>query len=127
MITFDTHEVAALASDLGKISAKSTSAMVGVFKAGGDDLVKQWATNARATAGEHGKHYPNSIDAEMQVSTDIVIEVGPNPAKPQGGMSFEYGSVNQPPHLDGQRAADTVIPQLERRIDAALGHLLGGL
>lgn len=123
MITFDAHELTTLAVDLGKIGAKSTVAMVTVFKDSGDDLVKEWAANARETAGVHGKHYPDSIDSEMQISTDIVIEAGPNPAKPQGNMSFENGSANQPPHLDGQRAADVVIPRIDRRIDAALAHL----
>ena len=122
MITFDTHELSALASDLGKMSARSTGAMIGVFKAGGEELVQAWAANARSTSGVHGKHYPDSIDSEMQIGRDIVIEVGPNPAKPQGKMSFENGSKNQPPHLDGQRAADTVIPLIDRRIDAALAH-----
>lgn len=123
MITFDTHELATLAVDLGKIGAKSTGVMVKVFKESGDELVKEWAANARETAGEHGRRYPDSIDSEMQLSTDIVIEVGPNPAKPQGKMSFENGSSKQPPHLDGQRAADVVVPRVDRRIDAALAYL----
>ena len=123
MITFDTGELSALARDLGRMSARTTGSMIGVFREGADDLVKEWAANARATSGEHGKHYPNSIDSEMQIGTDIAFEVGPNPAKPQGGMAFETGSVNQPPHPDGQRAADTIIPSIDRRIDAALGHL----
>lgn len=123
MITFDTRELSALAADLGRISVRSVPAMIGVFKQGGNDLVHEWAANARATSGTHGKHYPESIDSEMQVGTNIVVEVGPNPAKPQGSMSFENGSVNQPPHLDGQRAADVIVPLLERRIEAALSGL----
>jgi hypothetical protein len=27
---------------------------------------------------------------------------------PQGGMSFEFGSRNQPPHLDLNRSADII-------------------
>lgn len=123
MITFDTHELSALAVDLGKIGAKSTSTMIGVFKEAGGHLVDEWAANARATSGEHGKHYPASIDSEMAVSTDIVIVVGPNPAKPQGGMSFEYGSKNQPAHLDGQRAMDKLEPVLGTMINQALKGL----
>ena len=123
MITFDAHELSALAVDLGKIGVKSTSTMVKVFRESGDQLVKTWAANATETSGQHGRHYPKSIDMEMQVSTDIVIEVGPNPAMPQGGMSFEYGSRNQPAHLDGQRAADAEIPLIDRRITAALAYL----
>lgn len=123
MITFDAHELAALAVNFDKTASKLTPKLIPVFREGADDLVKTWAANARETSGTHGKHYPNSIDHEMHLSTDIVFEIGPNPAKPQGGMSFEMGSVNQPPHLDGQRAADTEIPLIDRRIQSALAFL----
>lgn len=122
-MSIDSSDLRALAVDLGHIGARTTAAMFGVFREGGADLRDQWRSNARATSGEHGKHYPDSITMETRVSTSIEVEVGPDPRLPQGGMSFEFGSVKQPPHLDGQRAADTVIPRIERRIDAALGHL----
>lgn len=127
MITIDSHELAAVAIDIGKVGVQSTKAMIEVFQDGGKTLSNAWAHNARATSGVHGKHYPNSIDWEMQLSTNIVIEVGPNPAKPQGRMSFEEGSVNQPPHLDGQRAADYEIPMIERRANRRLDAILGAL
>lgn len=127
MITFDAHELAAVAVDIGKVGVQSTKAMVEVFQEGGDTLANAWAHNARQTSGVHGKYYPNSIDWEMQLSTNIVIEVGPNPDKPQGRMSFENGSVNQPPHLDGQRAADYELPVIERRVDRRLDAVLGAL
>lgn len=122
-ITFDSHELAALAHDFGKIGAASTKALTPVFADAADDLVTGWASNARATSGVHGKHYPESIDKERLVSTDIAFEVGPNPTKRQGKMAFETGSANQPPHPDGQRAADTVVPTIDRRLAAALAYL----
>lgn len=123
MIVFDAHELSALAVDLGRVGTKAPATLIPVFVEAGDRLVKTWAENARLTAGEHGRHYPDSIDMDLAISTDIVVEVGPNPSKPQGGMSFEEGSVNQPPHLDGQRAADREIPLIDKRIDVALAHL----
>ena len=122
-LTFDTGEMKALAVDLVGISRKTTPAMVKVFTDAGKDLEDTWRRNAEATSGEHGKHYPKSIDHELVLSTNIVVEVGPNPGKPQGGMSFEDGSVNQPPHNDGKMAADEVVPRIARRIDSALGLL----
>jgi hypothetical protein len=122
-LSIDASELYALSRDLGKTGARSGLAMYGVFKEGGKDLESTWKRNARATSGEHGKHYPDSITTDMRVSTNIEVEVGPDPARPQGGMSFEFGSVNQPPHLDGQMAADEVVPRIDRRIDAALAHL----
>lgn len=123
MISIDTHELTALSVDLGKIGFRATGAMIRVFDEAGEHLVQTWAANARQTSGEHGKHYPDSIDMERRGGTDIVVEVGPNPAKPQGGMSFEYGSRNQPPHLDGQRATDTELPLLDHRIQRMLTTL----
>lgn len=123
MIRFDAGDLAALSVDLGKTGVRLTGQLQKVFVEAGDDLVKTWASNARETSGEHGRHYPDSIDKDLLISRDIVVEVGPNPAKPQGGMSFEYGSVNQPPHLDGQRAADELIPKIGRRVELTLGDL----
>jgi hypothetical protein len=122
-MTVDARELYALSRDFGKIGAQSAGAMYGVFKDAGEELKTVWRANAKETSGQHGKHYPNSITADMRVSTNIEVEVGPDPRLRQGGMSFEFGSVNQPPHLDGQRATDTVVPRLDRRIDAALAHL----
>jgi hypothetical protein len=127
MIRFDAGELADLAADLGNIGSQATRQMVPVFKEAGDDLAAAWADNARQTAGVHGKHYPASIDAELLISTDIAVEVGPNPAKPQGRMSFENGSVKQPPHLDGQRAADVELPKLDQRIAERLDAILSAL
>jgi hypothetical protein len=119
----DASDMSALSRDLGKIGARSTAAMFGVFKESGEDLRKMWQRNARATSGTHGKRYPDSITMDMLVGREIGVEVGPDPRLPQGGMSFEYGSVNQPPHLDGQRAADEEIPKIDKRITTALGLL----
>lgn len=123
MIDFDTHELVGLSRDLGNLGRRATNAMVDVYQLSGDHLAKAWAARARTTSGVHGKHYPDSIDSEMLLSTDIAIEVGPNPSKPQGGMSFEFGSSRQPPHLDGQFATDEELPLLDRRINAALARL----
>lgn len=59
---------------------------------------------ARRSAGKHGKHYFKAITAER--ITPLVWEFGPDASKPQGGMSFEHGSRNQPPHHDLAQAAD---------------------
>lgn len=122
-MTADASDLYALSRDLPKLGVRGASAMYDVFKEGATDLRDTWRSNARETSGEHGRHYPNSITFDMRIGTDIVAEIGPDPSLPQGGMSFEYGSVNQPPHLDGQRATDEVAPRIARRTDAALGHL----
>lgn len=123
----DASELVAFSADLGKMAAGTAGAVFDVYHETARDLRDEWRKNATETAGEHGKLYPKSVTFDMRVSSSIVAEIGPDPSMPQGGMSFEFGSDNQPPHLDGQFATDTVVPRLHRRLDAALGHLLGEL
>lgn len=123
MIRVDTRELSSLALEMPRLGRAGAKAMVDVFTDAGEDLRAAWVRNATETAGRHGRLYPKSIESRLLVSTDIVVEVGPNPNKPQGGMSFENGSVNQPPHNDGKKAADEVLPRIERRVVSALGLL----
>lgn len=120
-------EVRKLAFDLSAVSAKMVGPMRSVFKESGDMLAQEWSANARATSGVHGKHYPNSIDADLTFSLgNIEVEVGPNAAKPQGrmGRGFEFGSVNQRPHLDGLKAVDHLEPLIEKVIAVAVEDLI---
>lgn len=124
----DASEIFALAADLSEVGAKAVPAMRGVMADAGDALAKEWAANARVTSGAHGKHYPDSIDSELAFGIGAIsVDVGPNSAKPQGGMGkgFEFGSRNQPPHLDGLRALDGMQGRLDRMVDSAMGHLFG--
>jgi hypothetical protein len=100
--------------------------MRGVMLEAGNAFRDEWKANARETSGEHGKYYPESIEADLAFSvSSIAVDVGPNPGMKQGGMSFEFGSENQPPHLDGLRALEGIVPRVERMVDSALGHLFG--
>lgn len=127
MIEFDDSELDALAVRLTKLSATTQRATRGVFSEAAHELREKWRANAQATSGEHGRLYPNAISWEQKVSTGLVFEVGPDSGKPQGAMGpgFEFGSVNQPAHLDGQRAADDVVPHLERRVLLAAEDVFG--
>lgn len=119
----DASDLMALSRDLGKISAGTTRLAFAAFAASADDLQSTWRNNAAQTAGKHGKHYPKSITTSARVGFNIEFEIGPDPRLRQGGMSFEYGSKNQPPHLDGQKAMDAVEPRIHKRIDDALAGI----
>lgn len=123
MIRFDAHEVAALAVDMPKLGIRAAKVVDDVLGEGARELESAWRRNAEQTSGEHGRLYPKSIDHERLLGLGLAYEIGPNPAKPQGGMSFEEGSVNQPAHLDGLHAADEVVPKIDRRIGSVLGLL----
>jgi hypothetical protein len=119
-------EVFALAHDFEKASAEVARALYDTFKEEGETTAKDWADIARGTAGEHGKWYPDSITSETRVSLGIAVEMGPESGRKQGGMGegFEFGSRNQPPHLDGLKATTAAEPRLEKAADATIGFLL---
>jgi len=107
------NEYDALATDLNLASVGMEVAMTQVFRAQGELFAADWRRNAAATSGKHGRHYPYSIESKLAIGRrGVAVATGPNPSKPQGGMSFEYGSKNQPPHLDGLRA----LPEAQARL-----------
>lgn len=123
----DASEIYNLAGDLSQVTAKMVPALREVMAQAGDALTDDWRDNAIETSGEHGKHYPHSIDSELVFNaTGVSVDVGPNAGKPQGSMGagFEFGSMNQPPHLDGLRALDGIQQRVERMVDSTIGHLL---
>lgn len=120
MTRFDTSELRMLAADLTGVSRATAGVVFDAIGESAVDLRDTWARNATQTAGKHGRHYPKSITVTPRVSTNVVFDVGPDPRLPQGGMSFEFGSQNQPAHLDGQIAMDEVTPRMEKRVADAL-------
>ena len=125
ILRFDRRGLDALAVDLPKHGTEAQKVIATILGDGATKLRDTWKRNAKETSGKHGKRYPDSIEVVRVVSTDLVYDIGPNPAKPQGGMSFEDGSVNQPPHNDGKKAADEIIPLIEGRIATAAFHMFG--
>lgn len=108
----------AVAADLGKIGGLAFARVRVAVQSGGEIVKNRWKANAAASAGVHGKHYPKAITSRMTGGTEATVF--PDPSMPQGGMSFEYGSRNQPPHLDGQRAIDASRELILARIATAL-------
>ena len=120
-ITVDDRAVNA---QIDAIAARSGRAVLNAVRESGEELRDAWKANAEVSAGRHGKHYPASIEANILPGFSAHSRIGPNESMRQGGMSFEFGSRNQPPHLDGQRALDGLSTDIRRRITkAALGLL----
>lgn len=110
MVIKVTHHIDDLASDLRTIAVEVTPTMAKTLRAEarlGNELAKGFA---KVSAGRHGKLYPNAFSAEAR--GPLSWEYGPDSAKPQGGMSFEHGSRNQPPHLDLAKSADIIATRL---------------
>ncbi len=128
MIRGDASEVYRLAGDLSQIGFRTVPVIRESMTAVGEAFATEWRKNAEETSGTHGKWYPQSIDSGLSFTvTTVTVEAGPNTSKKQGGMGpgFEFGSENQPPHLDGLRALDGMQVRAERVIDATVGHLFG--
>ena len=100
-------------SDLDRLAADLGAAADGVHRKAREvvernatELRDQWRDNVRVTGRRHAVHYLKAVTAEQIPAADgIAWEVGPDSSMKQGAMSFEFGSSNQPPHLDGMRAA----------------------
>lgn len=116
-VSFDVGGLETLAADIAAAPVAFAKAARGVVEETAIDMRDAWRENAVETSGAHGKHYPKSITYRMRGLTSIGADIYPDPGKPQGGMSFENGSRNQPPHLGGQRALDDNAPRLGRRLD----------
>lgn len=120
-------EIFDLAADFGSAAGKIGSALYDTFDSEGKAFAEDWADIARGTAGEHGVHYPDAITSEVHGGLGgVSVEAGPENGPPQGGMGpgFEFGSQNQPPHLDGLRAMGPAEGRIEKAADATIGYLL---
>lgn len=123
----DASEIYELAGDMSQVGAKAVPALRETMAQAGEAFADDWRDNARETSGAHGVHYPDSIDSDLVFDLGgVSVDVGPNAGKKQGSMGrgFEFGSQNQPPHLDGLRALDGIQQRVERQVDAMIGHLL---
>lgn len=122
------HSLGDLAADMAAIPPRARVAMRGVVRDGiraGNLVAKE---NARRSAGRAGKHYHKAFTSEMRAGlglfgNTISGEYGPDIARPQGGMSFEFGSRNQKPHLDLARSADLIGPSFGREALDAVDRL----
>ncbi len=108
------HDIDDLASDLRNIAATARADMARTTRLNAQRGNRIAKGLARESAGAHGKHYHKAFSIEA--ITPLEWEYGPDAAKPQGGMSFEFGSRNQPPHLDLNKSADVAGPMFARDV-----------
>lgn len=114
-----------LADDLARAGSGIAAEVEKPVRQSGNELRDEARKNARKSAGTHGRYYPASITAEVRMGDGgIFAEVGPDSEKPQGGMSFEYGSAHQPPHNDLGDAANVVEPKFVAAVEQQIDGLL---
>lgn len=125
-MTNGTDEIFHFAQDFGKAAGDIARALFDTFKDEGEAFADDWRQNAEQTSGKHGRHYPKAITSEAKIALGIHIETGPETRRRQGAMGpgFEFGSENQPPHLDGLRALGPATKRLEKAADDVIERLL---
>lgn len=121
-----------LAADIAAIPPAAAKRMPSIVRDGAHAGAQLARDFARESAGAHGKHYPNSITAESKKAFRgfgagvYSAEYGPVVGRRQGGMSFEWGSRNQPPHLDLNKSADIIGPAFPGEVRNMLRDLFWG-
>jgi hypothetical protein len=119
-----THTIGDLASDLRTIAVEASPTMAKVVRKNaiaGNRIAREFASQQHTMNSNYDIHYPRAFSAEAR--SPLSWEYGPDASKPQGGMSFERGSRNQPPHLDLARSADIIAPRLASEVLDAVADL----
>lgn len=124
-ITITSTGLPQLADALSAAGSGVAAEMEPVVRTAGRELRDAARLLARVTAGRHGRRYPASITDEVLMQNGaIYAEVGPDTEKPQGGMSFEYGSAHQAPHNDMALAGAAAEPLFMQAVEDAVDALL---
>jgi len=121
------HNLDDLVSDMSKIPPIAVKDMHGIVKDGARIGGLDARANAKRTAGDHGRHYPSAITWDRSARSYygfgggvITAEYGPESGRRQGGMSFEEGSRNQPPHRDLANSARSIGPAMAGELRSAM-------
>lgn len=124
------HDLGDLASDLAAIGPNLYRQGRRVVQQNAAEGGRTARRIAKWTADAHGKLYPRAITWDRSAAAyigfgggEISAAYGPDSSLPQGGMSFEGGSRNQPAHNDLANSQDLIRPKFHRDVD----HLLDDL
>ncbi|MFE6645663.1 hypothetical protein ACFVJS_03810 [Nocardioides sp. NPDC057772] len=121
------HNLGDLVSDMSQVGPIAVKDMHGIVKDGARIGGLEARANAKRTAADHGRHYPSAITWDRSARSyygfgggAITAEYGPETGRRQGGMSFEDGSRNQPPHWDLAKSARLVGPAMAGELRSAM-------
>lgn len=126
-INANTRQLDALANVFRVNAVRAQVQARAVVSRGALNVKNGWRSNATASAGRHAKLYPSSITYDMKPHpTGASAEIGPDKGLPQGplGNLLEFGSVHNPPHMDGARALAAEEPAFVAHV-AAIGATMG--
>lgn len=105
-----------LGANFGKFTSTDGARLHALVRDEGQDIMEDWRENARKTSGRAASWYVPSIQAKSRRVGTLHYEAEVSPIGPGGGVGFEFGSRNQPPHLDGMKAAQVAEERLPKRM-----------
>ncbi|GFH34292.1 hypothetical protein [Streptomyces pacificus] len=126
-INANTRQLDALASVFRVNGVRAQIQVRAVVARGALNVKNGWRANAAATAGRHARLYPSSVSYDMKPHpTGAAAEIGPDKSRPQGALGnlLEFGSVKNPPHMDGARALAAEAAEFTAHV-AAIGAQMG--
>jgi hypothetical protein len=132
-VSFDLHvdmDSAGLRRALEEAPGELADGLLDAAETSAAKLQRDWRAGARKSARRHGKHYPSSITHDVTVeSGSVSADIGPERARPQGGMGpgFEYGSVHTAPHPDGAAAFARNAQAFDRAVQDAIDQVVGNI
>jgi hypothetical protein len=127
MINANTRQLDELANVFRVNAVRAQVQARAVVARGALNVKNGWKANAAASSGRHARLYPNSISYDMRPHpTGASAEIGPDKTRPQGALGnlLEFGSVKNPPHMDGARALAAEAAAFTVHV-AAIGAQLG--
>lgn len=119
----NTSQWDAAAAEFERAVAGAHRDVTGIVRDEGRDIMEDWRENASRTSGRAAKWYVPSIKARSRSLAGLRAEAEVGPDGPGGGVGFEFGSRNQPPHLDGQKAAQVSEDRFPKRVDEWIGAM----
>jgi hypothetical protein len=121
----DASELTTLAYWLNASGDRLSRPVAEVTRKTGDQHANAWRASARRTSGSHGRRYPPTIRNRFTSGTGWAeSETGSSSAATRG---YEYGSRNQPPHLDGTKAFDKAAEDFVKAGEAAVAAVVASL
>jgi hypothetical protein len=117
---FDMRDVRRLRIHLARVVPQARRDTRAVMMRGALNIKNGWRQNARQSAPKHAPAYPRTIGFDLLAfgPDQLLAAIGPDKDAKQGALGnlLEYGSVNNPPHNDGQRALWDELPAFEAQM-----------
>lgn len=127
-MSIDISGLESLVADLARAPVEMDQRVRQILSRGALNIKRDWAANARSTAGRYAPHYPRSISYDPPtVGPDgAFVVIGPDKGAMQGSLGnlLEFGSSRNPPHNDGGRALAAEEPRLFAAVEQLARDLL---